>query len=68
MCFRKEGILFSEFDRIFNDIFLRRARAYKKIVSVLAKGRRTLSEIANELKKKAKKKKYQWSNNHKKGN
>ena len=51
MCFTKEGILFSEFDRIFNDIFLRRAKVYKKIASVLAKGRRTLSEIANELKK-----------------
>lgn len=51
LCLNKEGILFSEFDRIFNDIFSRRAGAYKKIVSILAKGHRTLSEIADDLKK-----------------
>lgn len=48
MCFRKEGILYSEFDKIFNDIFSKRALTYKKIISVLAKGHRTLSEIAND--------------------
>ncbi len=51
MCFSREGILFSEFDRIFSDIFSRRAATYKKIISVLSNGKRTLSEICRELKK-----------------
>ncbi len=49
LCFSKEGILFSEFDRIFSDIFSRRADTYRKIVNTLVKGRKTLSEIAGEL-------------------
>jgi hypothetical protein len=49
MCFRKEGILFSEFDKIFNDIFSRRAATYKKIISVLSGGYKSLSEITNEM-------------------
>ncbi len=36
LCFRKEGILFLEFDRIFSDVFGSRAPAYKKIVESLA--------------------------------
>lgn len=51
MCFNKEGILFSEFDRIFNDIFSRRAPVYKKIVATLARGHKSLSTISKELKK-----------------
>ena len=49
MCFAKEGVLFSEFNRIFNDIFSRRAASYEKIVSILVKGPKTLSEIAEQL-------------------
>ena len=51
MCFTKEGFLFSEFNRIFNDIFSRRATSYEIIVSILAKGHKSLSEIASQLKK-----------------
>lgn len=46
MCFDKGGILFNEFDKIFNDIFNKRAAVYKKIVEVLSKGSRTTKEIA----------------------
>jgi len=49
MCFRKEGILFSEFNKIFNDIFSRRAAIYKKIISALTGERKSLSEITNEM-------------------
>lgn len=45
MCFTKEGILFSEFDRIFSDIFSRRAVSYKEIVRALVHGRKSISEI-----------------------
>jgi hypothetical protein len=38
LCFRKEGLLFLEFDRIFSDVFGTRAPIYKKIVTVLAQG------------------------------
>lgn len=38
LCFRKEGLLFLEFDRIFSDVFGTRAPTYKKIVSSLAQG------------------------------
>jgi hypothetical protein len=50
MCFQKEGILFSEFDKIFNDIFSRRAVIYKKLISALSSGHKSLSEITNKLK------------------
>ncbi len=36
LCFRKEGLLFLEFDRIFSDVFGKKAPLYKKIVSHLA--------------------------------
>ena len=38
LCFRKEGLLFLEFDRIFSDVFGARAPMYKKIVERLAEG------------------------------
>lgn len=38
LCFRKEGLLFLEFDRIFSDVFGIRAPAYKKIIENLAHG------------------------------
>ncbi len=38
LCFRKEGLLFLEFERIFSDVFGTRAPMYKKIVSTLAQG------------------------------
>ena len=50
MCFTKEGILFNEFDRIFSDVFDRRALVYKKIVNELVTGAKTLTEIARDIK------------------
>lgn len=38
LCFRREGLLFQEFDRIFADLFSRRAATYKKLVMRLAQG------------------------------
>ena len=49
MCFSREGILFSEFDRIFHDIFSRRADTYRKIVASLAAGDRPLSDICKAI-------------------
>lgn len=45
LCFRKEGLLFMEFDRIFSDVFGKRAPVYKKIVSSLAQGSKNQEEI-----------------------
>lgn len=38
LCFDPSGILFNEFDRIFSDLFERRAPLYKEIVTCLSKG------------------------------
>jgi AAA+ ATPase superfamily predicted ATPase len=38
LCFRREGFLFNEFDRIFSDLFQKRAPIYTKIVHRLANG------------------------------
>ena len=38
LCFRREGLLFGEFDRIFSDLFSRRAPTYRAIVERLAQG------------------------------
>ena len=38
LCFRKEGLLFLEFDRIFSDVFGKKAPMYKKIISSLSQG------------------------------
>lgn len=49
LCFYKEGILFNEFDRIFNDVFDRRAATYKEIVKSLVTGAKTLTEISSVI-------------------
>ena len=51
ICFSKEGFLYSEFDQIFHDSFSRRALSYKRIVSALVSGRKTLSDLADQLKR-----------------
>lgn len=50
LCFVPEGILFSEFDRIFTDIFSKRAAIYKEVVLALVSGSKTISEISACLK------------------
>jgi AAA+ ATPase superfamily predicted ATPase len=50
LCFRKEGFLFSEFERIFSDLFSTRSATYKKIVKRLAEGPCELKGIYKALK------------------
>lgn len=38
LCYRPEGILVHEFDRIFHDLFARRGPVYKKLVTALTGG------------------------------
>jgi len=49
LCFTKEGILFTEFDKIFRDIFGTRSDDYKQIVQVLSKGSYEIGELCKEL-------------------
>ena len=49
LCFRPEGILFREFDQIFNDIFGKRSAAYREALRTLAAGSRSVSEISSAL-------------------
>jgi uncharacterized protein len=38
LCFTREGLLFKEFDRIFNDLFTTRNEHYRRIVAALVEG------------------------------
>jgi uncharacterized protein len=49
LCFQKEGILFSEFERIFSDLFSTRSTTYKNIVERLAEGACELKDIYQHL-------------------
>ena len=50
LCFQKEGLLFSEFERIFSDLFSTKSIIYKKIVERLANGPCELKDIYTALK------------------
>jgi hypothetical protein len=49
LCFQKEGLLFSEFDNIFADLFNRRSLIYEKIVNILTQSSFELEEIYEAL-------------------
>lgn len=49
LCFQKEGFLFSEFERIFSDLFSKRSTTYKTIVERLAEGPCELKDIYKAL-------------------
>ena len=49
LCFNAAGMLFSEFDSIFHDIFTRKAATYREIVRTLVTGARTVDQISTEL-------------------
>lgn len=49
LCFQKEGLLFSEFDNIFADLFNSRSATYEKIVNALAKCSFEMEELHKEL-------------------
>ena len=51
LCFNQGGMLFNEFERIFHDIFSRRAATCRDIASTLVSGPKTLQEISNILKR-----------------
>lgn len=49
LCFDKEGILFTEFDKIFQDIFGKREDEYRHIVQALTNGHLEINEICDKL-------------------
>ena len=49
LCFTPEGVLFSEFDKIFKDIFQKRAEAYKLIIQQLAERSCEYNQLAEKL-------------------
>ncbi len=50
LCFRRDGVLFNEFDSIFHDLFEKRSEIYRPIIEVLASGPLEFSGICNALK------------------
>jgi len=49
LAFEKGGLLVTEFDRIFHDLFNGKGAIYKKILNSLKDGARTLSEIRQSI-------------------
>lgn len=49
LCFEKSGILFSEFDQIFSDLFSSRSNIYKQIVTCLRDSTADRNQIAKWL-------------------
>lgn len=49
LAFEKSGLLVTEFDRIFHDLFNGKGVTYKKILDSLKDGARTLSEIRQSI-------------------
>jgi AAA+ ATPase superfamily predicted ATPase len=49
LCFQSDGFLHNEFDKIFNDVFDRRAKTFKKIIHHLVSQNLTAAKIANKL-------------------
>lgn len=47
--FKKDGFLINEFDKIFIDIFEKRAELYKKIIMTLVNGPKEFLQICNDL-------------------
>jgi AAA+ ATPase superfamily predicted ATPase len=50
LCYHKSGLLFSDFAKIFNDIFDKRAKTYKNIVKTLTHNKLNLKQIASKIK------------------
>ena len=49
LCFRREGLLFREYDRICTELFAKRGSAYLNILSLLSKGPAHLADIYDYL-------------------
>lgn len=49
LCFRKEGLLFREYDRICTELFAKRGKAYLNILTALSKGPAMLADLYCDL-------------------
>jgi len=49
LCFEKGGILVSEFDHIFNDLFQNKSKIYRDILEILKDGMKPLEEVRKIL-------------------
>ncbi|MCK4870871.1 MAG: AAA family ATPase [Gammaproteobacteria bacterium] len=49
LCFTKGGLLFKEFDNIFNSSFMRKSNMYEKIVRSLSDGAKEATELCKAL-------------------
>lgn len=49
LCFKKEGLLFHEFEDIFSDSLSKKSKHYKNIVKYLAEHKATLDEVAKAI-------------------
>lgn len=49
LCFDDSGLLFSEFEELFNSTFAKRAEAHKRLIGALGSGHRSLTQIADAL-------------------
>lgn len=49
MCFEKNGLLFSEFEKIFKEIFQKKSKTMEKIVRMCLLGKRPPSELAKKI-------------------
>lgn len=49
LCFKKEGMLFNEFDSIFHDLFEKRSEIYRPIIETLANGSLAFTDICKAL-------------------
>ena len=49
LCFRKEGLLFNEFDRLFHDLFEKRSHIYRAIVEALSQGNLDFNALCEAL-------------------
>jgi AAA+ ATPase superfamily predicted ATPase len=49
LCFRKDGLLFNEFDLIFYDLFEKRSEIYRPIIETLANGPMEFNQVCQAL-------------------
>ncbi|MES2199010.1 MAG: ATP-binding protein [Chlamydiota bacterium] len=49
LCFRKEGLLFHEFEDTFSDALSKKSGSYRVILKLLAEGRSSLGEVAKAI-------------------
>ena len=49
LCFKKNGVLYGEFEKIFHDIFNRKSLTYEKIVTALQDGPLSAKDISTKL-------------------